>query len=297
MILVADIGGTKIAAARADPSGRICSPIIETPTPATAGASSVVTATLTLLRELRQRGDEVVGISTAGVVDDVEGAILAATGSIHGWAGTPLATLLRNELGLPTWILGDGNAFGLGLAAQLSVDNLVVLIVGTGVGGSLIIEGAPMMGAHHAGGHFGHIVSPQAAGLLCPCGKIGHLEAVASGHGILAWYRANGGDPQVGSTLELTRRTDDNVAHAALSTGGAALGAAAGALINALDPDLAAVCGSVTRAGDMWQSSLRTAYAEALMPALDQTPLVIAAQGPETALQGAARYGLRRMNP
>ena len=130
----------------------------------------------------------------------------------------------------------------------------------------------------------------------CPCGSTGHLEAVASGHGILAWYHANGGDPEVASTLELTKRTADDLARAALETGGAALGAGAAALVNALDPDLVAVCGSVTKAGGVWESALRAAYAGTLMPPLSQTPIAITASGPETALRGAAHYALRRMN-
>ncbi|GAA2030980.1 ROK family protein [Terrabacter terrae] len=296
MILVADIGGTKIAAARADHVGTLCSEIIEAPTPSRADASAVVATTIELLRQLRTSHERAVAIATAGVVDSQAGSVLTATSSISGWAGTPLATLLADHVGLPTWVLGDGNAFGVGLAAEHGVDSLVALIAGTGIGGSLIVGGAPLTGAHHAGGHFGHIVSPQAAGLACPCGSTGHLEAVASGHGILAWYHANGGDPAVASSLELTQRSGDDLACAALATGGAALGAGAAALVNALDPDLVAVCGSVAKAGAVWESALRTAYAQTLMPGLSHTPIVIAASGPETALRGAAHYALRRMN-
>jgi glucokinase len=296
VILVADIGGTKIAAARADIEGSLCSPVVETPTPSAEGADSVAAATVDLLQTLRTADDQVVAVAAAGVVDSLTGTILAATSSIKGWGGTPLAALLGARLSLPVWTLGDGNAFGVGLAAQHGVKNLVALIAGTGIGGSLIVDGSPLMGAHHAGGHFGHIMSPQAVGLQCPCGRYGHLEAVGSGHGILAWYRANGGDPDVPSSLELTRRTDDPIARDALVTGGSALGAGAGALANALDPDLVAVCGSVAKAGGIWESALRAAYAYALMPALSTTPIVIADKGPETALRGAAHYALKKLN-
>ncbi|GAA2748336.1 ROK family protein [Terrabacter aerolatus] len=296
MILVADIGGTKIAAARADPDGVLCSNILEAPTPSKAGAATVVATTIELLQRLRTGHDTAVAVATAGVVDTKTGSILTATSSITGWGGTPLATLVGETLTLPTWVLGDGNAFGLGLAAEYGVNSLVALIAGTGIGGSLIVDGAPLTGAHHAGGHFGHIVSPQASGLPCPCGSTGHLEAVASGHGILAWYHANGGDPEVASTLELTTRTGDDLARAALQTGGAALGAGAAALVNALDPRLVVVCGSVAKAGGVWEAALRATYAATLMPALSQTPIAITASGPDTALRGAAHYALRRMN-
>ncbi|MEO7234825.1 MAG: ROK family protein [Lapillicoccus sp.] len=297
MILVADIGGTKIAAARADRDGSLSSPVQQSPTPSTAGAASVVEATITLLQNLQDSHDQAVVVATAGVVDTVSGTVQAATSSIRGWAETPLAALVGEALGLRTWVLGDGNAFGVGIAAERGVKNLVTLIAGTGIGGSLVIDGAPLLGTHHAGGHFGHIVSPPATGLACPCGRYGHLEAVASGTGILAWYHANGGDPNVASSLELTRRPHDEVAQTALVTGGSALGAAAGALANALDPDMVAVCGSVARAGGTWESALRGAYIDTLMPALSQTPITIEAQGPETALRGAAHYALSKMSP
>jgi glucokinase len=297
MILVADIGGTKIAAARADRDGLLSSPVHETPTPSTAGAPRVVEATITLLQTLKDSQDHAVVVATAGVVDTDTGTVQAATSSIRGWAGTPLASLVGDALGLRTWVLGDGNAFGIGLAAEWGVKHLVTLIAGTGIGGSAVIGGAPLLGSNHAGGHFGHIMSPQATGLPCPCGRFGHLEAVASGTGILAWYHANGGEPNVSSSFELTRRPQDHVAQLALVAGGTALGGAAASLANALDPDMVAVCGSVARAGGMWESALRAAYKDSLMPVLSQTPIAIAAQGPETALRGAAHYALRKLSP
>jgi glucokinase len=296
MILVADIGGTKIAATRVDKDGMLCADIRQTRTPVQQGPVSVVDATVTLLGSLQQHEDIAVAISTAGVVDTSSGTVLAATSSIPGWAGTPLAARVSKTLGLPTWVLGDGNAFGVGLALEFRAANLVALVAGTGIGGSLILAGDPVLGAHHAGGHLGHVVAPEAAGMPCPCGRKGHLEAVASGHGILAWYHARGGDPEVTTTRGLIGRSADQVAHAALATGGTALGAAAGGLVNAIDPEVVVVAGSVARAGDPWESALRTAYENTLIPSVSATRLEISAAGAETALRGAAHYVMRRMS-
>jgi glucokinase len=296
MIIVADIGGTKIAATRVDKAGMLCADIRQTHTPVEQGAVSVVDATVTLLASLQQSEDIAVAISTAGVVDTSSGTVLAATSSIPGWAGTPLAGLVSKKLGLPTWVLGDGNAFGVGLSLEFRAANLVALVAGTGIGGSLILAGDPVLGAHHVGGHLGHVVAPEAAGMSCPCGRNGHLEAVASGHGILAWYHSHGGDPAVTTTRELIGRPADEVAHAALTTGGTALGAAAGGLVNAIDPEVVVVAGSVARAGDPWESALRTAYENTLIPSVSATRLEISAAGAETALRGAAHYVMRRMS-
>jgi glucokinase len=294
MILVADIGGTKIAATRVDSDGTVCADLRQIPTPTAQGA--VVDATAALLASLQQPDDVAVAISTAGVVDTTTGTVLAATSSIPGWGGTPLAALVVERLNLPTWVLGDGNAFGIGLSLEYRAANLVVLVAGTGIGGSVIVAGEPVLGAHHAGGHLGHVVVPEAAGMPCPCGRTGHLEAVASGHGILAWYHAHGGDPAVTTTRELIGRPADKVARAALTTGGTALGAAAGGLVNAVDPELVVIAGSVANAGDPWQSALRAAYENTLIPSVSATRLEISAAGAETALRGAARYVMRRMS-
>ncbi|TCC32228.1 ROK family protein [Kribbella sindirgiensis] len=296
MILVADIGGTKIAATRVAKDGTLAADVRQSPTPAGQGAPGVVEATCSLLASLQDREDIAVAISTAGVVDTANGTVLAATNSIPGWGGTRLATLLSGKLGLPTWVLGDGNAFGIGLALEFGAANLLALIAGTGVGGSLVLAGEPVLGSHHVGGHLGHIVAPEAVGMPCPCGRTGHLEAVASGHGILAWYHSRGGDPAVSTTRELTNRPADALAHAALVAGGTALGAAAGGLVNAIDPALVVVAGSVARAGEPWESALRTAYQETLIPSVSATRLEISAAGAETALRGAAHYAMRRMS-
>lgn len=296
MILTADIGGTKIAAARVDQNGSLGGDVRRTPTPSRQGAPAVIDATVALLSGLRTPEDRAVAISTAGVVDTVSGTVLAATSSITGWGGTRLAALVSEGLGLPTWVLGDGNAFGVGLSLDFRTTNLVALVAGTGIGGSLILAGEPVLGTHHAGGHLGHSVVPEAAGMPCPCGRTGHLEAVASGHGILAWYHAHGGDPAVTATRELLDRPADQAARAALTTGGTALDAAAGGLVNAVDPELVVIAGSVARAGDPWESALRAAYEDTLIPSLAATRLEVSAAGSETALRGAAHYVMRRMS-
>lgn len=295
MIIAVDIGGTKIAAARVDASGILAGDAVEAPTPADEGPSRVVAVAVGLVEHLRTSDDVAVGVSTAGVVDASRGTIIGATNSIRGWAGTDLAHLMRVASGLPVWVLGDGNAFGVGLAAEYGVSSLVALIAGTGIGGSVVVDGEPRLGAHHAGGHVGHLPCAQAEGMPCPCGRVGHLEAVASGYGILAFYRSHGGDPSVASTRKLTHRAADPVAALALTTGGGALGAAASGLANVLDPELVVIAGSVAGAGDPWEAAVREAYAANLVPALADTPLSVSGHDGAVALRGVAAYARRRM--
>lgn len=165
-----------------------------------------------------------------------------------------MRSVLHEATGLPVTVLGDGHAVGLGQAVYgpgQGKRTVVVLAVGTGIGGALVIDGQPQLGTSGAAGHFGHMAVPEATGVLCSCGVAGHVEAVGGGAGIRAVYRAAGGDPQVASTSQLAARTDDPIAIDALRRGGRALGTLAGGLAGALDPDLIAVSGGVVAAGAM----------------------------------------------
>lgn len=300
MILSADIGGTKIAAARVRPDGTIDSDVLQVATPATHGAAAVLGATRSLLEKLRTPKVTVVGVSSAGVIDSQHGVVVAATSSISGWAGTPVADQLRSDLGLPVHVLGDGHAFGLGEAVYgvgRGQRSLLLLAVGTGVGGSYVEDGRPHLGAHHVAGHFGHIAVPQAAGLPCPCGRTGHLEAIAGGAGILSWYHGHGGDPTVTSTRELFAGPGDGVAAEALDLAGAALGTGAASLANALDPTVVVVAGGLAQPGTEWERTAQQAFADHLVPALDGLRLTLSTAGTVTALRGAAHCAWAREAP
>jgi glucokinase len=296
VILAADIGGTKIAAARVHRDGGLDQPPLQIPTPAQAGPGAVLAATVDLLSRLDPSDAELVAVASAGVIDH-DGRVIAATDSLPGWAGTPLADHLRNRLGRPAYALGDGHAFAVG-EARYGVgrghSSLLMLAIGTGIGGSYLVDGMPLLGAHAVAGHVGHLSVPEASELRCPCGRTGHLEAVGSGTGILAWYHHHGGDPAVTNTRDLVASSGDDLAAAALAIGAAAVGTAAGSLANVLDPDLVVIAGAIATTGARWEHPMRAAFAAAVLPALAGLPLVISTGGTSTALRGAAAYAQHR---
>ncbi|MDR1824207.1 MAG: ROK family protein [Bifidobacteriaceae bacterium] len=293
-VAAADIGGTKIAVALVTPDGALLTEPVTAPTPAAAGAAGVIQRTVELLRPLVADGAGLVGVSSAGVIDSDTGAVVGATDHIAGWAGTALGPELAQALGCPVRVLGDGHAFAVGEAAfgaGHGLDSVLVVAVGSGVGGSYVRHGRPLTGSHWAGGHLGHVAVPQAEGLPCLCGRTGHVEAVASGWGLLANYRRLGGDRAVPSAKEVCELAgSDSLARQAVETAGAALGAAVGGLANVLDPALVIVAGSLTGAGPLWEAALRGAYLDNLMPVIEQTPLSLAQAGTWPALRGAALY-------
>lgn len=294
-----DIGGTKLAVAHVSSNGDIQGDVLVAPTPAADGPGAVLHALAALLRRVDPGGTSAIGVAAAGVVDCDRGVVLSATSSIAGWTGTAVAAPLTAELGVPAFVLNDGHAFALGEAAYgagSGRDSLLLLIAGTGVGGSYVRHGEPMFGANWVGGHFGHLSVPQAVGISCYCGGTGHLEAIASGAGMVDWYRAQGGAHSVSQTRELFERlAEDPVAREAVELGAAAFGLAAGSLVNAFDPDMVVVAGGLSEAGPAWEGPMRRAYAQALMPALTGTPLVRSASGTWPSLRGAAYFAMSQM--
>ena len=129
----------------------------------------------------------------------------------------------------------------------------------------------------------------------CPCGRAGHLEAVGSGRGMVAWYRDHGGDRCVVNARQLfDRAATDRVATLALEVGGAALGAVAGGLTNAYDPEMVVIAGGVVREGTAWSQSLQAAFHDNLMPIVSATPLVLSRRQDWLALRGAAHFAAKQ---
>jgi len=292
--LAVDIGGTKIAVARVSNAGAIEGQVRTFPTPATHGATAVLLAVISELKQLDGDGATAIGVSSAGVIDSSTGTVVGATASIQGWPGTQIAQLIRTSMGAPAFVLGDGHAFALGEAVYGQAQNaesLLVLAVGTGVGGAYIAARKPLMGRHWAAGHFGHVPVPQAEGLECYCGKYGHLEAIGGGAGMVRWYHTQGGDPDVDTARELFARIeDDKIAAQVVELGASAIGTAAGGLANAFDPEVVVITGGLSQSGPRWEQPMRASFAQNLIPALAGMPLIISEAGAWLALRGAAYY-------
>ncbi len=289
-----DIGATKIAAALVGDDGHLTAET-SVPTPAQAGADAVVTAALQAVHRVRTLGPDEgvagIGVGTAGVVDPASGGIRSATAHIAGWAGTPLGRLLEEATGLPTRVVNDAHAHGLGEArygAGRGVAGVLVIVAGTGLGGAFVRDGVLLTGAHGAAGHLGHVPSAEAAGMPCACGGHGHLECVASGAGLVNLARAHGLD--VAGSREVVSAADagDPTAGSCVGRSARALGAAIGGWVNVFDPDLVVLTGGLTEAGDRWWDGVRAAADRETVPATTGCPIVPAGLGRSAALVGAA---------
>lgn len=304
-----DLGGTKTAAGVVDEDGQVLASD-QIPTSARDGAAVILDATAKLVLSLAGRAEadgivlEGIGIGSAGVIDAKTGTVVSATDAIRSWAGTPITAELAARTGLECDAVNDVHAHALGeywVGAARGVRSALLVAVGTGVGGSYVVDGSPLQGARSVAGHVGHIASPYAyngtIGRPCTCGGAGHVEAVASGPAILETYlRQNSDQPPARDTREVCARAaaGDPTAHRAVTIGAAAVGQAIGGLANVLDPDVVVVSGGMASAGPLWWNTMSHAAAVELLRPLSGIPVVPAALGTNAAIVGAARLPLTR---
>ena len=288
--LAVDIGGTKILAGLVAPDGA-ASATRQVPTPAQEGPDAIIAAVLGLWRGILAEapaGISACGVGTGGVVGR-DGSIASATDLIKDWAGTPLGERLQAELGLPVTVLNDVHATGfcearIGSAAGAA--SALVVAVGTGVGGSLVLDGKLVPGRNGIAGSVGHAPSPLRQGRRCSCGALDHVEAYASGPAMEAEYAR-----RTGKVMDLrwiaALAPGDEVARAVIVEGAAALGTAIAGANNVADVEIVAIGGGVAGLGEAFLEPLRGAYrADALGPG-KETPIVAAQHGHLACLIGA----------
>ncbi|HEY7070330.1 MAG TPA: ROK family protein [Acidimicrobiales bacterium] len=226
--LAIDIGGTKLAVARVDATGHLTDRHTA-PTPGREGAE-VMWATLVDLVAAARHGDEVVvGVGCGGPM--TPGGEAVSPLNIPAWRGFPLRSRLAGLTGLEVHIDNDAKALARGegwVGAARGERDYIAMVVSTGVGGGIVVDGRLLDGSTGNAGHIGHVIV-EPDGRLCACGARGCLEAEASGPSILA---AGGVDPAaVGE--DVRRRT------------GMLVGRAVASVVNLLDLRLAVVGGSV----------------------------------------------------
>lgn len=184
-ILGVDIGGTKIACALVS-NGRLVTPIYNDKTPKGENILKVVCDFFE--RFSKKYLIAGIGISTAGMVSD-DGRIVGSTGNIPGWEGTKVKEFLQKKYRLPLVVENDANSAAYAeyqIGSSKGANPLLMITLGTGVGGGVVVNGKLVRGAHFAGGEIGHIKLSYTKQRLCTCGRYDCLEAYTSGNGLIA---------------------------------------------------------------------------------------------------------------
>jgi glucokinase len=288
-VAAVDIGGTKIAVARVEESGRLTG-AVRVPTPTGGGPEAILQTVARLVGDVGPVA--AVGVGSAGVIDPNLGCVRSATDAIPGWAGTRLREELQERLRVPVAVDNDVHAHALGEHRSGLDDDcgcMLFVTVGTGVGGSVVFGGRVHHGRNASAGHLGHLPAPAAGTRRCSCGVVGHVESVASGPAMVDAYRQRGTTP-VSDLAEVSARADagDELAAGVIVEGAVALGSVLGGLVNLLDPDAVVVAGGVTACGERWWRALQKAADAEVLPALSHAPIRETALGADGALLGAA---------
>ncbi len=302
-----DVGGTKVLGGVVDENGRVIA-TARKDTPR-QGGSALTQAIADIAQELMQGHDvESVGVSAAGFVSSDRKTMLA-TPNIADWTGVNLDAELTKLIGLDVIIENDANAAAWGEAkfgAGRNQAHMMMLTVGTGIGGGVVVNGALYRGAFGIAAEFGHMrVVPD--GHLCGCGARGCFEQYASGNALLRHAReAISASPEIarnllsrgdgtvegltGKAITEAARDGDPVALAAFNTTGQWLGAGIATLSVILDPACVVIGGGVIDAGEILLKPTREAL-ERTMPFAGKHPYpaIIAAElGNEAGLVGVA---------
>jgi glucokinase len=257
-----DIGGTKIAALLVDSSGRVVARG-QVGAPARDGGAAMADAAADLTRSLLEEQDGVLlaaGVGAAGVIDHASGTVRAASATFVDWVGFPLAAELRERLRVPVTIENDVNAFLLGELSQgTAVDRDVLgVMLGTGVGGAVVLDGRLRHGAHGAAGEIGH--TPGYSTVRCTCGQVGHLETLASGTSIGLRYGERTDVVGLSSHEVADRAREGDVdAIAVYEAAGRAVALACASAAGLLDLSTAVIGGGVSRAWDLLAPAIERA--------------------------------------
>ena len=299
-----DIGGTKISAGVVDSSGNLidssrCS------TPA-EGGKELISSVINLIKEFNKKYEiKGIGISIAALISSDYGTIVGAP-NIANLSKLHFVNEIKEKFELPIIIENDANAamwaeFKFGNAKSLNP--VMFFIIGTGVGGGLVIDGKLFKGVNGIGAEFGHMcVVPD--GLSCGCGSKGCLEQYASGGALIRYANeallANpdkseevlsfGEGKLSGTALTKAAKAGNELALAAFSKQADWLGLACASYSLIIDPQAIIIGGGVVDAGELFLAPVRAAmrkympFAESHVP-----PKIIAAKfGNDAGLIGAA---------
>jgi glucokinase len=306
-----DMGGTNIRTAAVTRAGEV---LLMLRGPAKAGGSaadtvenisSQVLALQDAARRRRLGRALAIGVAVPGPLNVSTGVIYAAP-HVKAWRGFPLRRNLERVLGRTVIVENDGNAWALGefwRGAARGKKDVVLLTLGTGVGGGIIVGGRIVHGSSGMAGELGHVtVDPD--GMPCDCGASGCLEAYASASGLCGLLRkrlglraamaippqytdSNGEFSARGTTVQARR--GDRVALEIFETAGRYLGVAVASFINTFNPEMVVIGGGVAAAlAYMRRAMMQEVKARAFSAAVAQAEIVKAALGPRGGVVGAA---------
>ncbi len=315
-VVTVDVGGSKIALGIVSRDYRVLVRD-DHPTLAEEGVGSVINRIISAVKQLvascGMTMSQLCGISlaAAGAIYSQRG-IITLSPNLPGWRDIPLGSIIKERLGIKTWLLNDANAAALGehqFGAGRGVGNLIYLTIGTGIGGAIIIDGKLYTGACGSAGEIGHMTI-EVNGPRCDCGNFGCLETLASGRAIAreAKNRISAGgksaltEAVAGKIEDITAEVvatvaqqGDALANAVIKDVANYLGVGMVNLVNIFNPEVIIVGGGVASVGDLLLEPARQVVMErAFSVSAGAVRIVTAELGNDAGLLGAAHFAFKQ---
>jgi glucokinase len=280
-VVAIDLGGSKVVAASVSPRGTLRGRVEEP-----VDTSSVEAGIDQIARLATQIGGDALGVAVPGLVRR-NGTVWAP--NLPGWTDVPLARELEKKLGMPAFVESDRNSVVVGEAwrgAARGKSDVIVLIIGTGIGAGIMSGGSVIRGAHELSGCAGWMIvtdedKPSRK-------KSGSLEALVAGPAIAKAF----GVASAVDVAELARRRD-HIARKIFANAARHLGRAIANLISLFDPEVVVLTGGLVHAADLFLDDVkRTARDYAQPLSFPEVDIVVSTLGTEANLLGVARLAL-----
>jgi glucokinase len=294
-VIGVDLGATKTACGLVSPDNELVAfTQVETkPLDGPVPAGERITNSIRKLIAQAPAGAKItgVGVCSPGPVDHMTGMIIDPP-NLTGWRNVPIANMLSQQLGLPVKLEHDAKGTALAefhLGAGRGSRDMVLIVVGTGIGAAMILDGQLYRGRNNAAGEVGHI-TVDLDGPICSCGSNGCVEAYAGGPAIARSY-AYATRRQVSSAQEVARAAaeGDLIAQRVFSAAGRALGAAIATMGMILEVETFVLFGSVVKAGKLLIEPAREAVPSYSYPSISQRIRILTAElGDKAGILGAA---------
>jgi glucokinase len=306
-----DLGGTNLRTALVGPDGEILDKHKEA-SHAADGWMKVVARLIDNIKRQKeigaQKGAEVsaVGVGAPGVIL-VNKGIVVKSPNFPDWNNLPLKAELEKALNIPVFIENDANAAALGekwRGAGRNITSMILLTLGTGVGGGIILDNRIWHGADGMAGEIGHMtLIPD--GRPCNCGNNGCLEMYASARGIVQSYRDElerrklplAAKDVTAEQVYQAAREGDAVARGGMKDMGRMLGIGIASLINIFNPEMVVIGGGVK---DAWPLFIGATHEEIMKRAFqvpaERTEIVPSSLGDDAGMVGAAAVALELHN-
>ncbi|MBN8594868.1 MAG: ROK family protein [Anaerolineae bacterium] len=262
-----DLGGTKTAIGLINPQDQIVERV-RLPTLAEEGPASIVARIGDVVDGFRTRlpaGEALtgLGICAPGPIDPINGIIVNPT-NLPKFYNTPMSQLLGDRLGIAIRLEHDAKAAALGemhFGAGRGVSSLVYIVIGTGVGAAIILDGQIIRGVRNFAGEIGHATLDPYNGERCACGSLGCVETYMSGPWLERRYHRLRPESSgvTGEQIAHLATEGDPAAAQVMNGAGEALGIAIATLAMVLDIELYIIGGSVVKAGDVLLNPARQA--------------------------------------